>query len=256
MNKNILYKKDLVSVIIPLYNSANYITPTIKSVLSQTYQNFEIILVDDYSKDNTFDVVSEFTKKDNRIKYFKQPVNKGAAEARNRGMDEATGQYIAFLDSDDLWNQDKLEKQLSFMKERNASFVYCAYDWVDENENLIKGKVKIKSQVEYKDLLTKTLISTPTVIFDRYILGDVRMPLRRTGQDYAFWLLLLRETYAFGIDEALVHVRRRTGSLSKNKFQNLRDIWETQTRLEGINKLSALYHILRYIFFTFKKRYL
>lgn len=251
-----IYKKDLVSVIIPLYNSANYITPTIKSVLSQTYQNFEIILVDDYSKDNTFDVVSEFTKKDNRIKYFKQPVNKGAAEARNRGMDEATGQYIAFLDSDDLWNQDKLEKQLSFMKERNASFVYCAYDWVDENENLIKGKVKIKSQVEYKDLLTKTLISTPTVILDRYILGDVRMPLRRTGQDYAFWLLLLRQVNAFGIDEALVHVRRRTGSLSKNKFQNLRDIWETQTRLEGINKLSALYHLFRYIFFTFKKRYL
>lgn len=250
------YIKDLVSVIIPLYNSASYVTPTINSVLEQTYQNFEIVLVDDCSKDNTVDVIAEFIKKDNRVKYYKQPVNKGAAEARNRGMNEAKGQYIAFLDSDDLWAPEKLEKQIKLMTDKSASFVFCAYDWVDEKGDFVKGKINIKPVVFYKDLMTKTLISTPTVIYDRFVLGNKSMPLRRTGQDYAFWLVLLRETNAFGIDEALVHVRRRSGSLSKNKFQHLRDIWETQTGLEGINKVSAAFHLVGYILFTLKKRFL
>lgn len=246
----------LVSVVIPMYNSSSYITPTIESVLNQTYKKIEVILVDDCSKDNSVAVVNSIANFDNRVKCFKQPINMGAAEARNRGMQEAQGRYIAFLDSDDLWVPDKLEKQLHFMKSNDVPFVYCAYDWVNESTELVKSKIHIKEHVTYKDLMTKTLISTPTVIFDRDILGSPKMPLRRTGQDYAYWLVLLRKTSAYGIDEALVHVRRRSGSLSKNKFQHLRDIWETQTGLEGLSKPIAFIHIINYIFFTVKKRFL
>lgn len=250
------YIGGLVSVVIPMYNSSSYITPTIMSALNQTYKNIEVLVVDDCSNDNSVEVVNDLAKNDSRLRCVPQEKNGGAAVARNRGIKEAKGQYIAFLDSDDLWATDKIEKQLALMKEKNATFVYCAYDWVDEQGGLVKGKIKIKEKVKYKDLLTKTLISTPTAIYDRNVIGDVEMPLRRTGQDYAFWMVLLKQTDAYGIDEALVHVRRRQGSLSKNKFQNLKDIWEVQTINEGINKVVASWHLFRYAFYTFKKRFL
>jgi len=250
------YVDGLVSVVIPMYNSSSYITPTIMSALNQTYKDIEVLVIDDCSKDNSVEVVNNLAKTDARLRCVPQEKNQGAAVARNRGINEAKGQYIAFLDSDDLWAEDKIEKQVALMKAKNAVFVYCAYDWVDENDEQIKGKIKIKERVRYKDLMTKTYICTPAAIYDRNVIGDVEMPLRRTGQDYAFWLVLLKKTDAFGIDEALVHVRRRSGSLSKNKFQNLKDIWEVQTINEGINKVSAAWHLFRYTVFTIKKRFL
>ena len=249
------YIDGLVSVVIPMYNSGKYIIPTISSALRQTYTNLEILVIDDCSKDDSIQVVEEFAKKDNRVRCIPQERNGGAAVARNRGIKEAKGRYIAFLDSDDLWAPDKIEKQLALMNEKNAVFAFCAYDSVNENDEQVKGKIKIKERVRYKDLLTKTFICTPAAIYDRFFYGDVEMPLRRTGQDYAFWMVLLKMADAYGIDEALVHVRRRSGSLSKNKFQNMKDIWEVQTLNERINKVSAGLHILQYIFFTIKKRF-
>lgn len=238
-----------------MYNSSSYITPTIKSALNQTYKYIEVLVIDDCSKDNSVEVVNNLAKNDSRLRCVQQEKNRGAAVARNRGIKEAKGQYIAFLDSDDLWVKNKIEKQLALMKEKNAAFVYCAYDSVNENDEQVKGKIIIKEKVRYKDLLTKTYICTPAAIYDRNVIGDVDMPLRRTGQDYAFWMVLLKKTDAYGIDEALVHVRRRSGSLSKNKIQNLKDIWEVQTINEGINKIAASWHLIRYAIFTFKKRY-
>lgn len=249
------YIDGMVSVVIPMYNSGKYITPTIMSALSQTYQNIEVLVIDDCSKDNSIEVVEGLSKKDARVRCIPQEKNGGAAVARNRGLKEAKGRYIAFLDSDDLWVPDKIEKQLALMNEKKAVFAFCAYDSVNENDEQVKGKIKIKERVRYKDLLTKTFICTPAAIYDRFFYGDVEMPLRRTGQDYAFWMVLLKKADALGIDEALVHVRRRTGSLSKNKFQNLKDIWEVQTINEGINKVAASWHLLRYAIFTFKKRF-
>lgn len=246
---------ELVSVIIPTYNVSNLVAQTIASVQQQTYQNFEIIVVDDCSKDDTMAVLQECAAKDNRIKVFRQEVNAGAAEARNRGLSVAQGRYVAFLDSDDLWDKTKLEKQLNDMKSNNVIFSFCAYDFIDDCSNQIKGKIKSKRELSYKDLYTKTMISTPTVVIDRFATGNVLMPLRRTGQDYAFWMLLLRNTNAYGIDEALVHVRRRPGSLSKNKLQNIKDVWEVQTINEQINKVFAFLHVIGYCFYTLKKRY-
>lgn len=250
-----MYIDGLVSVVIPMYNSSSYITPTIQSVLDQTYRNIEVLVVDDCSKDDSVEVVEGISKLDARVRCIQQENNGGAAVARNRGIKEAKGRYIAFLDSDDLWAENKIEKQLALMKEKKAVFAFCAYDSVDENSQPVKGKIKIKERVRYKDLLTKTFICTPAAIYDRSFYGDVEMPLRRTGQDYAFWMVLLKKADAYGIDEALVHVRRRSGSLSKNKLQNLQDIWEVQTINEGINKVTASWHLLRYALFTFKKRF-
>lgn len=249
------YIDELVSVIIPTYNVEAYITETIQSVQNQTYQNFEILVVDDCSKDNTDIVIHELASKDPRIKYIRQPVNKGAAEARNRGITEARGRYIAFLDSDDLWDKEKLQCQIDDIKNNNVAFSYTTYDFVDENAVPIKGAIKIKRKATYKTLLTKTMISTPTVVIDRFKVGSVLMPLRRTGQDYAYWMLLLRNCDAYGIDKCLVHVRRRPGSLSKNKLQNLRDVWEVQTINEKINKFSAFIHLIGYVGYVIKKRY-
>lgn len=249
-----IYIDGLVSVIIPTYNVEKYIERTINCVLNQTYSNLEIIVIDDCSKDNTVKVVNELCKIYDNILLFVQPENKGAAEARNRGLLEAKGQYIAFLDSDDMWEPNKIEEQLNDMKLNNIAFSYTTYDFINDEEECIKKSIKIKRKTKYKNLLTKTMISTPTVVFDRKKTGNLLMPLRRTGQDYAFWLLLLRNNDAYGIDKPLVHVRRRPGSLSKNKLQNIKDVWEVQTINEKINKFYAFFHVIGYCMYALKKR--
>lgn len=249
------YDENLVSIIIPVYNAEKYLEDTLGSALNQTYQDIEIIIVDDCSSDNSSKISNRYVGNDSRVKYFKNEKNSGAAYTRNRGLDLARGRYIAFLDSDDLWVNTKVERQMSILKEGSVAFVFTAYDMIDSEGNLVKEKISIKERVCYADLMTKTMISTPTVMYDRKNLGSVHFPLRRTGQDYAFWLLLLKQVDAYGIDEALVHVRRRPNSLSKNKLQNIRDVWEVQTINEGINKVSAFFHLIGYCIYTLKKRY-
>lgn len=251
------YDNQLVSVIVPVYNSEKYIGETIESALNQTYGNIEIILVDDCSRDNSKQIINKYIEKNNNIIYHLQERNLGAAIARNKGLELAKGRYVAFLDSDDLWYPDKTEKQIDFMKNNNIAFCYTAYEMIDDEGKLIKEKIKILEKAEYKHLLRRTMISTPTVIIDRLLIGDLKMPIRRTGQDYAYWLLLLRNVgAAYGIDEALVKVRRRAKSLSANKMQNIKDVWSIQTKNENITPLYALYNTVWYVLNAFVKRFL
>lgn len=247
--------KDKVAVVIPLYNSEKFMEKTINSVLSQTYKNLEIILINDCSKDGTEKVAKQLIKQHPNIKYTCLKVNSGAAVARNKGLEITDARYIAFLDSDDTWESNKVKKQLGFMKNNGYSFTFSANDIVDENGNQICPKIKIKETVKYKDLLRKTMITTSTVMLDRKLFGDLSMPLRRTGQDYAFWLLLLRVTDAHGINEVIVHGCRRKNSLSKNKFQNIKDVWEVQTKYEKINVIAASMNVLNYCIYALRKRY-
>lgn len=247
------YIDGLVSVIIPTYNSASYIKKTIDSVLAQTYENFEVVAVDDCSKDSTREVLEDIAKGDSRVRPFFQEKNGGAAVARNIAIGNAKGQYIAFLDSDDSWEPDKLEKQIELLRDGNP-FVFCAYDTVDAYGNQLKNRLKIKAKVRYKDLMTKTYIGTSTVIYDRNVIGNPEMPIRRTGQDYAFWLVLLKKSEAVGINEVLVHYTRRGGSLSKSKLQSLIDVYEVQTKFENINKIIAVIHTAKYFFYAVKKK--
>lgn len=250
-----LNNNNMVSVIVPVYNSERYIVNTIKSVISQTYKNIEIIVIDDCSIDNTKEKILE-SFPDVPIKYIYQNRNKGAAEARNRGLKESNGRYVAFIDSDDLWETCKIEKQIRCLIDNNAGFCYTSYDLINEFGIKIKDKCEIKKLTKYKDLLTKTLISTPSVMIDRQIVGNKKFPLRRTGQDYAFWLLLLRNNDAIGMCDCLTHVRKRKGSLSKNKLQNIIDIWQVQTKNENISKPKAFCNVLLYCVYILRKKIL
>lgn len=255
VNLREIYDNEIVSVIIPVYNSGRYITETIESALNQTYNNIEIVLVDDCSKDNSREIIERFMNMHSNIVYHLQEKNGGAALARNKALDLAKGRYVAFLDSDDLWYPEKIEKQLQLMQNKKIAFCYTAYEMVDGQGIVLKNKTRVIERAEYKNLLKNTVISTPTVMIDRNITGDLRMPNRRTGQDYAYWLLLLKEVkLAYGLNESLVTVRRRSGSLSRNKFQNIVDVWEIQTKIENIPRMYALYNTLCYIFNSLIKR--
>lgn len=244
----------LVSVITPVYNAERYLGRMLDSVLSQTYQNIEIILVDDCSKDHSSEIIREYKKRCDFIVYHLQEENRGAGHARNKALELARGQYVAFLDSDDVWMPDKIERQLNLMKEQNTPFCYAAIEMIDENDRIIKLKRKIAEECDYNYLLHNTVIATSSVVVDRKVLGDFRMHLRRGGQDYATWLKLLRNgTVARGINEVLVRYRVSEGSLSSNKLDSIRQVWEIQTQDEKIGKIFAVFHVCCFVFNALKK---
>lgn len=250
------YVEDKVSVITPIYNAEKYLRSTLESVFYQTYKNIEIVLVDDCSTDNSKSIIEELMDIHSEIIYYCQPKNMGAGAARNKALELATGQYVAFLDSDDLWLPKKTEKQIQLMKEKNSPFSYAAIEMMDEDSKTIKEKRNIRESCDYNYLLHNTIIATSSVIIDRSVLGDFRMPLRRGGQDYATWLKLLRNgTVACGINEALVRYRVSSNSLSSNKFKSIRQVWEIQTQDEHISPISVFLNIIAFTLNALKKYY-
>lgn len=248
------YTEGLVSVIMPIYNAEKYLADTLNSIFSQDYKDIEIVLVDDCSKDNSANIIMEYQKEHPQIVYYLQEKNMGAGAARNKALELAKGQYVAFLDSDDIWLPDKINRQIELMKKTDSPFSYTAIEMMDEKGETIKGKRKIKETCNYKYLLHNTIIATSSVVIDRTVLGDFRMPLRRGGQDYATWLMLLRGgAVARGINETLVRYRVASGSLSSNKFKSIKQVWEIQTQDEKINKFSAFFHVMCFGFNALKK---
>ena len=250
------YRDNQVSVIIPVYNVSNFIGRTIDSVLQQEYDDIEIVLVDDCSTDNSAEIIKQYQKSHPCVKYFRQQQNQGAAVARNKALDLATGQYVAFLDGDDEWSSGKLEKQIAFMKEKNAAISCTALDTVDADGKSLGNRREVKEKIDYKFILKNTIIATSTVIIDRNKTGHFQMPLRRGGQDYATWLMLMRKgTICYGLNEVLAHYRVLPTSLSSNKFKSIRQVWEIQTGNEGINKFSACVNLGYFIINALIKRF-
>ena len=251
------YEPGLVSVITPVYNAEKYLKESIESVLSQTYHYIEMILVDDCSKDNSADIIREYQTKYSQIKYYIQHKNMGAGYARNKALELANGQYVAFLDADDIWLPNKLEKQISLMKEKKSPFSYTAIEMIDERGNLIKGKRNVVESINYNFLLSNTMIATSTVVIDRTILGDFRMHLRRGGQDYATWLRLLKSGYiAVGVNEVLNKYRIGHNSLSSNKLDSIRQIWDIQKNDERIDCIRVMLHIMKWCLNSIEKYYI
>ena len=246
--------KPKVSVITPVYNAEKYLSETIESVLKQTYKSFEYLLIDDCSTDNSASIIKEFEEKDSRVRYIKLTENSGAAVARNRGLEEAKGRYVAFVDSDDKWYPEKLERQLDFMENNHKAFTYTNYEHITE-EGEVLSSPKLPDKLNYSGLLKNTAIACSTVVIDRQIIGDFRMPLVRKGQDTATWLQILRNhDYAYLVDEILNQYRGREGSLSSNKIGALKRTWNTYRNLEKLPLHKAVYYFSFYMWNAVKRR--
>lgn len=236
----------LVSIITPIYNCEDFLRETIASVSSQSYQDWELIMVDDCSKDKTLKIAKYYAEHDKRIKIVELEKNSGAAVARNTAIALAEGRYIAFLDSDDRWVPKKLEAQLSFMKENNVAFSYAAYEKVDEQGNVV-GLVRVPEKVEYNDLLKVCSIGCLTAMYDTYTLGKIYMPLIRKRQDLGLWLRILKKIpYAYGVQEVLGQYQLRSDSISANKISAAKYTWRLYRDVEKLNIFLASYYFMHY----------
>lgn len=245
----------LVSIITPVYNAERFVSETIESIQNQTYDNWELLLVDDCSKDESYKIINRYMKNDDRIKYIKLDKNSGAAVSRNTGIKNAKGRFIAFVDSDDLWEPEKLEKQVSYMIDNKIGFTFTSYRYMKEDGTKTNKIAKAPNKINYNGLLKNTIIGCSTVLLDRDIIGDFTMPLVKKGQDTATWLMILRnQDYAYGIEEALVNYRIVGNSLSSNKFKALKRTWNTYRNVENIGFLKSSYVFCFYVYNAIKKR--
>lgn len=239
-------RQQLVSIIVPVYNVNKYIQETMDCVRNQTYPHWELLLVEDGSSDGTAETIRAYVEKtqDVRIRLLEQPANMGAAKARNRGLEEAQGRYIAYLDADDLWVPQKLERELAFLQEKQAAFVFTGYEFADESGKGTGKVVRVPETLSYKEALKNTTIFTTTVMFDTEKIRKemLEMPLIKS-EDTALWWKVLRNGYtAYGLDENLVKYRRAGKTLSSNKLEALRRIWRLYRRAEGMSVISSAYH--------------
>ena len=234
------------SIITSSHNSSAFVSETIESVLNQSLSDWEMIIVDDFSSDDSVQVIQSFVEIDSRIKLIQLGINSGAAVARNIAINVSKGRYIAFLDSDDIWLPDKLEKQLAFMRANNYPFIFAAYDKIDVNGNVF-GHVGVPDKVSYFDLLKMCSIGCLTVMYDTEYFGKVTMPLIRKRQDLGLWLMLLKKTdYAFGFNETLAQYRVHTDSISSNKASAAMFTWRLYREVEGLNLIKACYYFSHY----------
>ncbi len=235
---------ELVSVITPTYNCGDFISETIDTVLSQSYKYWELIIVDDCSDDNTKEVVKTYTTKDNRIKYYLLNVNSGAAVARTKAMELAAGKYMAFLDSDDLWESDKLGKQISFMKNNGYAFTCTAYKQIDEKGGFLNRIINTIPKTSYNRLLLDCPVGNSTVMYDVEKLGKFKVPNIRKRNDDALWLQILKkEKYIYGLNEVLMSYRIRNNSISSNKMQLVKYHWILYRKIENLSVLRSIFHI-------------
>ena len=246
---------NLVSIITPVYNAERFLKYTIESVLQQEYKEGEIILVDDCSTDNSENIIKEYIKKDNRIRYIKLEKNSGAAVSRNTAIKNARGRYIAFLDSDDIWTKNKLKVQIDFMKKNNIGFSFSSYQVMTEDGVLINRIIKVPKIIDYKEYLKNTIIGCLTVVIDRKICGNFSMVNIRKNQDMATWLSILKKgNIAYGINESLGIYRLVDGSISNNKFKAAKSVWYTYRSIEKLNFIKSSYYFIAYSYNAVKKR--
>jgi len=246
---------DLVSIIMPSYNTGRYIRKSIASVINQTYKHWELIIVDDCSNDNTDEVVASID--DNRIRYFKNGVNSGAAVSRNKALREAKGRWIAFLDSDDLWMPEKLEKQIAFMKDNNYSFSYTNYVEVDENGNINGVMVTGPKKITKIGMYNYCWLGCLTVMYDVNVVGLIQIEDIKKNNDYAMWLEIIKKAKCYLLDDILGQYRRgRIGSVSNhNIFVMIKWHFLLFRKCTKYGILKSLFYTIRNMAFGLYKKY-
>ncbi len=237
-----------VSIIIPVYNAGAFLEETIASVRGQEEADWELLLVDDRSQDDSVEIMERYAALDGRIRMIRQPQNKGAAAARNRGLREARGRYIAFLDSDDLWKPRRLSAGLAFMEKHGAGFVFSGYEFADETGRGTGKVVRVPERLCYREALKNTTIFTSTVLFDTEKIPRelIRMPLVKSEDTATWWNILRHGHLAYGLDENLVLYRRSTNTLSSDKLEAIRRIWNLYRRVEGLSLPYSMYNFVFY----------
>lgn len=236
----------VVSVITPIYNSADYLADTIESVQLQSFEAWELILVDDCSTDGSLALAQKYGQQDSRIRLICLEQNSGAAVARNTAIAAARGRYIAFLDSDDMWLEHKLAVQLDFMQRHDYAFSYAAYARLDQQGSEL-DHVVVPDRLAYHDLLKVNSIGCLTAVYDSAKLGKVYMPLIRKRQDWGLWLAILRrEPYAYGVQQILGRYRMRQGSISASKKSAALYTWRLYREVEKLSLPRAVYYFAHY----------
>lgn len=272
--------KELISIIVPVYRAEDYIAEAVAMVQAQTWQAWELLLVEDCSPDNSAEVIRSTLQREmeslsfgdwrrelesrpgirlieaytgaggQRITLICKEKNEGAARARNTGLSMAQGRYIAFLDADDVWHVDKLEKEMHFLQDRQAGFVFTAYEFGDEQARPTGKVVHVPAELTYRQALSRTVIFTTTVLFDRKKIPDglLHMPVVES-EDTATWWQILREGYtAYGLDEVLAVYRRPAQSLSSNKITAVRRIWNLYRRQEKLSVAASAWYFVMWAY--------
>lgn len=249
-------KKNMVSIITPSYNSSRYIHETIDSVLNQTYHKWELIIIDDCSLDNSCEVIEEYCLLDNRIKLIKLKKNVGAAMARNVGLSESEGRYIAFIDSDDIWLADKLDIQINFMKTNDYGISFTSYELIDQDSKTLNKIVKVVNYLSMEDYVKNTIIGFSTSMIDRELIKDeLKFFNFRIAEDLSFWINILGKGYkAYGLDNILVKYRIHSNSLSANKFKSAKQILFSYIYVHKFGYLKSFYYFSFYVLNAIKKR--
>lgn len=244
-----------ISIVMPIYNSEKYLYEAVNSIRRQTYPNWELIAVDDCSTDKSREILKELAETDRRIKPFFLEKNSGAAVARNAGIHMADGNYLAFLDSDDIWFEDKLQIQTALMEENGYAFTFTSYGLIDENGKMLDRKVEVPHSITYKQALTQTVIWTSTVMLDLNQVGAVQMPPLKAAQDTATWLQILKKVRcANGIDHILSAYRQVPGSISHSLKRRIKRQWDVYRKVEHFSLLKSIYLYFIYVGYVLRKR--
>ena len=248
------YIDDLVSIITPAYNAAAYIAETIESVLAQTYTKWEMLIVNDCSKDNTAEIVQSYAEKDKRIKLINIKQNSGAAIARNAAIQNAKGRYIAFLDSDDLWKKEKLQKQIEFMQQNGCAFTYSSYEHFKGTKENIQKQMQIPKNLNYNQALKGNQIGCLTVMLDRNQIANIHFTTQK-HEDYILWLNILKQGItAYGIQESFALYRTgNSKSISGNKLQSALWTWKVYRDNQKLSVVKSMYYFWLYVVSGLKK---
>lgn len=245
-----MIKTKMISIIMPLYNSEQFIITTIESIIFQSYKNWELIIVNDCSTDDSVTLLKNYIHREKRIKLINLKKNSGGRVdiVRNKAIKEAKGKYIAFLDSDDLWHPQKLEKQLKYMEENNYNFTFTKYQHIAENGQTMEKYIEAPKTLTYRQALLKNPIGCLTVMYNAEKLGKKYMPFAEKREDYACWLKILKLQDGYGLNENLAYYRRRKNSFSSQKIKMIKYQWKLYKKNEELTIYESTFYLLCVIF--------